>query len=333
MNEENPELPQPTAPVNISVNLRNFDTRDHAERFGHTIAKIVHAISRVLDLERLDGITVAFDYDDALRSLDRGYEHPHQLTRTNDARLVGVAMAAPVLRDGVVRSHLVFDADFVLPLEDPESVLFQKALYLVAHECGHVEDLKLRDICFPGTILRETYADGEEEILGPISSCLWEEYAACRLSADLADDEFTALYERNLSAALQASRETADEAIRSYRTHGDINRLLVEAGAPLCEPLRTAAYLIGHMDGLATSGKSEELRELLTTSDYDVFVADAAELLRALWSRRGRWSSPSEFAPLKNLTRDVLASGGIILRTVANGGLYIDVPLRPETTP
>jgi hypothetical protein len=69
--DESQELPPPTAPESIGVNLRGFLDAASAERFGNVIAEIVRYISRVMNLERLDGITVAFDYDDALAQLDR----------------------------------------------------------------------------------------------------------------------------------------------------------------------------------------------------------------------------------------------------------------------
>jgi hypothetical protein len=58
--------PPPTAPENVSVSLRSFESHEAAERFGHMIANCVRTIGRCIDVERLDGVTVAFDYDEAL---------------------------------------------------------------------------------------------------------------------------------------------------------------------------------------------------------------------------------------------------------------------------
>ena len=145
-------LPPPTAPASIQVSLYGFADKLSAERFGDLIAKMVRYISRHINLERLDGITVAFDYDQALARLDRGYKPAKPLTRTGTEQLVGVAMTPAVLRQGAVKAHMVFHAPFVMHLEEYEdpTPAFRLALYLVAHECGHVEDLKHRDEAFPG---------------------------------------------------------------------------------------------------------------------------------------------------------------------------------------
>lgn len=330
---EQPDLPPPTAPESFQVSLRGFTDADEAEQFGNTMGMAVREISRFIDLERLDGVTVAYDYDDALSQLDRGYEATKPLTRTAGDQLLGVAMAPAVLREGAVKAHLVFHAPFVLPLEDEQSEHYQQALYLVAHECGHIEDLKHRDECFPGTILQRQITDYEEALLEQITSVLWEEYAACHASAILGPEE-APVFEESLVSVLSVARDKANVAIRSYRLHGDIDRVLEEAGRPLCEPLRLAAYLFGHLDGTdADLDTVPQARDALTASPYNAFADRLRDTLRDLWSRRGQWASCEEFEPLNDLARDVLAHGGLILERLPDGELHVDIPFTPETMP
>lgn len=332
MREEN-DSPFPTAPENIAVSARNFAETEKAERFGHTIANTVRAISRYIDLERLDGITVAFDYDEALAELDRGYQATRALTRTSDDKLLGVAMAAAVLRDGVVKGHLVFDAPSVLPLEEETNDDFRQALYLVAHECGHIADLKHRDERFPGTILQHQIEDFEEALFEPIIAALWDEYAACRISAIFGEDQ-APVYEESFVGALDGARQNANDAIRAYREHGDLNRVLEEAGRPMCEPLRLAAYLMGHLDGLGEDWDIvPEARDRLANSPYAPFVDRLGEALREAWSCRDSWDSPAVFDPLKDIAHDVLTEGGIILSRMPDGRTHVDLPFTPETMP
>lgn len=316
------------------MTLRGFENAEHATRFGNEFAGYVRHISRLIDLERLDGITLAYDYDDALSQLDRGYKATRPLTRTNDDRIVGVAMSPAVIRNGVIKSHLVFHAHHVLPLEGGDSPEFRQAIQTVAHECAHVEDLKHRDLCFPGTILQRAYVDGEESTLDSIASPVWEEYAACRLSAVFATDGLTSIYEGSLISILNVARDRANTAIRSYRLHHDIQRVMQEAGEPLAEPLRLAAYFIGHVDGRGeTLDGRPQLRAALEASRYAEFFDRTTEALRALWLRRGKWASREEFTPLMNVARDVLTAGGLIFRRRDDGNLSIDIPLTAETLP
>ncbi len=327
------KIPPPTAPERFSVSLRGFADSNTAERFGRLIGGFVRSISCYIDVERLEGITVAFDYDGALAELDRGYQESKPLTRTATDKLVGVAMTPTVLREGVVKSHMIFSASHVLALEEDGTEAFQLALYLVAHECGHVEDLKYMDQAFPGSILRRQITDPEDVLLGPTSDALWQEYAASRASA-IFGKELTAIYEEALTLVLPSARERANEAIRAYRRHADLHRVMRDAGGSLCEPLKAAAYLIGNLDGLgADLGMAPRARDFLQAGPYESVVQRLASSLQELWARRGQWSTPAEFDGLKNIVRDMLADAGIILSRQSNGGLYIDIPFTRDTMP
>jgi hypothetical protein len=332
--EEAPELPPPTAPSNIPVNLRGFADTESAERFGHVIAETVRAISSVANLERLDGITVAYDYDDALAQLDRGFQPSRPLTRTSTEEIAGVAMAAPVVRNRAVKSHLVFHAPFVLPLESEENTEeFWMALYMVAHECGHVDDLKHRDEAFPNVLLQRQVTDVQDSTLEPISFGLWDEYAACRLSAPFGRHQ-TAIYEQSFNSVLSVAKDKANASIRSYRTHANLGQVIAEAGEFICKPLKLSAYLLGHLDGLG--GNMDDVpqaRDLIAKTSYAVFIERLHAALQDLWSRRGTWASYAEFDVLKDIVRDLLADGGMILTRMPDGRMHVDIPFTRETMP
>ena len=327
------ELPPQTAPESIPVSVRGFADATEAENFGHEIALTVRSISCYINLSRLDGITVAFDYDDALAELDRGYEPTRVLARTSDDRAIGVAMAPAVVRDGVVKGHLVFYAPIVLPIQDETHEEFRQALYLIAHECAHIEDLQCRDERFPGTILQSEITDFEEAFFEPIIASLSGEYAACRLSAIFGEEQAPA-YEICFVGALEEASNEANAAIRDYRLHGDLNRVLEEAGRPLCEPLRFAAYLIGHLDGRNEDWDAVPVaRDRLAESDYAPYVERLSGTLRNAWSTYEAWGSPAVFHPLKAIACEVLEQGGMILSRLPDGTVDVDIPYSPETMP
>ncbi len=326
-------LPEPTAPELIPVSARGFTDTTDAENFAHHIAYTVRAISRYIDLSRLDGITVAFDYDEALAELDRGYEPTRTLTRTSDNRVIGVAMAPAVIRDSVVKSHLVFHAPMVMPILDENDENYRQALYLIAHECAHIEELHLRDKRFPGTILQAVITDFEEALLSQTSEAIWSEYAACRLSGVFGAEQAPA-YEEGLVGALGAAREEANTAIRAYRLHGNLNRVIEEAGRSCCEPLRLAAYLIGHLDGRNESWDVvPDARGAVADSEYAPFIERMTEVLRELWETAESWESPTVFNPLHVIVREVFEMGGLTLIRQDDGSLYVDIPFSDGTMP
>lgn len=324
-------LPTATAPDCIPVNARGFDDEERATNFAHYIAETVRIISRYIDLSRLDGITVAYDYEEALSQLDRGYKPTRKLSRTSTDQLLGVAMAPAVIRNGNIKGHLVFSAPRILPIEDAGSDSFKDALYLIAHECAHIEDLRHRDERFPKTILQTKIIDTEEAFFAEITSILWEEYAACRISAPFGSEQ-AQVYEESFISVLDVANDKANEAIRSYRSHADLNRVLEEAGTPLCEPLRIAAYLIGHLDGLQENWDIvPQAFKRLEGNSYSTSINQLADALDYLWSTRENWETYGVFDPLKEIVRKVLATGGMIITRQSDGQMHLDIPFTSET--
>lgn len=331
--DEPVELPPETAPADLPITARGFSSVEEAERVAYTVGYTVRLISRLIDLERLAGITIATDYTDGLASVDRGYPNAKTPTATSSSEIVGAAMSVNVLRDGVVKAHLVFAADMMLPLLDSNSPYTALALSLVAHECGHVADLKHRDEKFPGTILQNKYNGYYQQMIYPLADILWEEYAACRISAVFSDKE-TPRFEESLVSVSGVAQERSKAAIRAYRLHGNLNRVLAKAGNALCEPLRMMAYLRGQLDGLGQDlDQAPAARTLLACSAYGAISDQLTLALRDLWERRAGWASPAEFEPLRKLCVDTFALGGIFLTPAPDGNVYVHIPFTPGTMP
>jgi len=320
-------------PPDIIVSLRGFASEEGAREFGHAVLGAVRVISGLINLERLDGITIGFDYDEALASVDRGKEGLRPLSRS-DGEVIGIAMSPAVLRDGVVKVHLLFSADYIAGILDGEATdAYRFALAVIAHECAHVEITKQRDLVFPGTVLQAHYDGYEAELFGQIADICWEEYAACRIAAPFSSgkiDDYTA----GLGAVLSVARQRSNEAIRAYRIHADLNRVINEAGRALCEPLKVASYLLGHMDGVGLDWTGlPAMRELVVGSDYADLIDDLRDELRLLWEGRDSWRSIAEFDMLRDVVRDCFESGGLFFSERAGGTAHVAIPFTAETMP
>lgn len=212
------EAPERTLPANVSVQLSGLP-EEEATKLGHSILAVAGELSRYIDLERLDGITVATEYAEALANLDRGYETSHKLTPSTEFAW-GVAMAPSVKRDGMIKSHIVLNASVIWGLHDYESEYFQEALHILAHECAHVEVTKATDVAFPETLLSKRYDNLLDGYKRQIIDASWDEYAACRISATFGKDSLEP-YTETFLVTLKEIRLRANECIRAYRTHGD----------------------------------------------------------------------------------------------------------------
>jgi hypothetical protein len=323
-----------TAPPQYQVSLRGFESEEAARSLGNLLSSYLHAIGRHIDISRLDGVTIAYDYKEALAALDRGYGAPTKvLTPTADYG-VGVAMTPAVLRDGVVKAHIVLHAELIRPLEDQKQVRWKEALYLLAHECAHVEHNKIFDEAFPQTTLQVSYENIVAGILGQISEACWEEYVACRISAVFADDQILAGYEETFCASLKGARAQANEKIKAYRIHGNHTQILEEVGREYAAVLKYASYFLGHLAGLSRSPDSATAASaVLQNHWFSPYLSRLNAAFDTLWSRYSVWESRDEFSVIEDIARDIMQEGGLTIAQTATGEIRIDLPFTPETVP
>lgn len=317
--------------------MRDFTNREAATDLGNVLGQCVMELGSFMDLATLDGVTIAIDYDAALAGIDQGIEGLRKLDRTDTEELQGVAKTCQVLRDGSVRSHIVFNAAMLVPLIAGDAVTDEDremAIGLIAHECAHVEVNARMDEVVPESRLGATSPDFERAVLFQIAEIAWSEYAVCRLSARFAPRQ-NQQHAESVAAVMPGARARANEAIKSYRTHGDLRRLLAEAGSELCQPIKAVAYLLGGIDAEGLDWTEfPEVRAAIEEARYADLVDVLHMRCRALWNTRADWSADEDvLGPLTELTRDVLASGGIHLSRGEDGDCHISVPFTPATMP
>jgi hypothetical protein len=314
------------------VSVKGFEQAE-AIRLGESIGAAAREFSRFIDLEALDGITIAADYPAALRELDRGFEATSQLTPTTENGL-GIAMTPTVLRGGIVKAHMVFHGGVAFQLVQQEDVDGQAhAFYTVAHECGHVELTKVFDKAFPGRLLKHRHTDYEESFVAEAARGCWDEYAASRLSGPFGEKQLP-LYEETFVTVLQNARERGNAAIRAFRLHADLMRLLAEVGPIYRQVLTFGSYLLGHLAGRSESLSSAKSVEAALDGHWYAphFLKLSAELEK-LWSRYGEWSSFDEFAPIGAIAKNVMREAGVDIQRESDGRIRVNVPFTPETIP
>jgi hypothetical protein len=323
-------------PENTQVSVNGFHDPALGEQLARAVSGIVLELGRYIDLSRLDGVTVGVDYDAALSAIDRGMEGLRPLSRSNTAEMQGVAMSPAVVRDGSVKTHLVFDAAPLVALISAEANDDERAgsIGIIAHECAHVEVTAQKEEAIPEARLGTRIEGYERALYFPLAEVFWDEYAACRLSAAFSRPQLPSFAELTTSTSVSA-RETANAAIREYRLHGDLHRLLGEAGPPLFAPLKAVCYLLGTMDGLElTWADVPDVWPIVQANGYESLIADLHAVLLELWATQETWQPDLDtFNPLLNIASRTFESSGISIKSNPDGSGKIDVPFTVETMP
>lgn len=323
------KLPERTLPDSIGCFVQGFSDEAIAQKLGLSVLSYVGEFSKYIDLSTLDGVTIAIDYDAALAGLDRGFDGVRRLARSDNDIIQGVAMTPAVLRDGEVRSHILFNAEVVYNLISDERTDkdIATSMSIVAHECAHVEVTahKVQKIpeMRPGTHFKGFVAS----VTWPIVEHLWDEYAACRLASLWAGDDLR-IFSDSLTNALSVARERASTAIDQYRFHADVDRLVHEAAEHLGRPVRIASYLLGTMDGLGKSwSEFNGLVDLINEEGFRDYIDNLHKSLLQLWDTQDEWESSREtFSPLQDLVIDLIESQGIFIEPFDDGSAYVHVP-------
>jgi hypothetical protein len=297
-----------TAPERLNFSLKGFASEDKAKELANWMFNFVKVIGTKFNLEGLDGITIAFDYPKALAELDRGYETTFVLKPSGEFAQ-GVAMAPAVRRDGVIKTHIVFDANVFTRFLDTEDEYWNWLYYQLAHECGHVHDRRAFDLAIPNMILtKHDFGNELNKIHWELGEGCWSEYAASRLSADYYPGQ-VAHYEETFMATLEGLDDRADAIMDKFAD----DQQGIECFWALCKEfeliLKFASYLLGHLNGIGgdieTAPKFKEFLQSDHWLSYRIIELDKS--FDALWENYGKWKDIQEFNVLGLQVLDAVA--------------------------
>ncbi|NSY39307.1 hypothetical protein [Leisingera sp. ANG59] len=324
-----------TIPSNIQFSARGFADEDFAKEAIYKLHSVLSAISQSIDLTNLDGVTVAFDYDEALLELDRGYETTYELTATRGVA-IGVAMAPTVIRDGVIKTHLVLNANYALSiLEEPgkETEYFWQSLHLVAHECAHVEVTASFDKSFPGFLLQKAHNNILDNMRWKVILATWDEYAVCRIVGSIGYDPGDG-YLETLVKVLGDARDQCYEKIKAYRTHGDVGQVATEVYGNIGDLLKYSSYFLGAVAARETpETHPPALTEGAEFGWFAPFYERLIKVHEALWNEFGNWEGLGSFEAIGDILEDMAKSIGVEASRVSNELVKFNIPYRRESMP
>lgn len=293
------------------------------------LSSLADTIGQKIDLTGLDGITFASDYEQALLDLDRGYDTDFKLQPSNDHG-VGIAMSPCVIRDNVLKTHIVINAQaFFAMLQSKRS---DSAVNTVAHECAHVELNHLYDLAFPDTLLRMKVNALDSFRTDCMLAC-WNEFGACWRSASFGPCSELA-YEPAFLSALEGTRPAANSAIMEYRTHADIRVVISEVCGLYGSLLKYASYHLGNLHGLGIDWRTVSTTTAPLLDHWFLpFFERLDKACKEIASDLGRWANSRSFDELRDLAEDLVANGGMYFGRHEDDRISVDIPMTIDTMP
>ncbi|WP_313198116.1 hypothetical protein [Rhizobium sp.] len=323
--EDPSEASPSTFPETTNFSMHGMEEAE-ARKIAYNLAEMFREIGRRIDISNLDGITIAWDYDKALAELDRGYQSVHVLTRTTDVG-TGVAMTPSVLRDGTLKSHILFHAHVAnfVQSEDVEDIKF--VLHTIAHECAHVEITAAYDKCFPGELLRATHATLLHAYHEQVFSACWDEYAATRISGTIGYDPMPG-YEETFISVLEQIDDKVAELVKGFhgRTPEETDAFVGSVFGAYGTLLKFGCYYLGTLASVGRKGDpGEKILEALAGSWLRPYFFRIEDLCSELFETFGRWSDKDGFEAIGNLIEEIVEDRSMTIHRGSGGryGIYV----------
>lgn len=254
-----------------------------------------------LNLSKLDGITVSFDLDEAVRAV----ESEQQISSVRQKRIalrhqtVSAGCVIHFMRQKRHVSRVILDATYLAELvDDPQMESF--AANIVAHELAHVGTSHWLTKPSWSYVFPTQRTDWRYETLRYITLNLWDEYVACRLSAKIGDPKAVLI---NFMNCLRTTVSGGLPKLRLYtrknwRTQEALKSFVCAADAAR-RPLLSAAYLMGHIDGLGLPADVAMLCTAARISPVSPCWTPLHQALRGIWER---YNPKFDFEALDGLT-------------------------------
>lgn len=312
------------------VSFRGCADQATANRIADVVRIVVNQLGRHMPVRRIESITFASDYEQALADIDRGFQAPSPLTPTSVEYGVGVAMAPLVLRDNGIRCCIVMRSwvgQALLSNEDNAD--WRSAVHILGTMVARAAYIDMVDNALPGVLLKPLDDPWAAFFLRHIES-ISSNYFSARSVAGI-NPELKSGYQELFHNALNSAFETIPAARLEYRSHGDLDAFLELAMSRLSDILVHGAAAIGHCDGLEESLTDDEETKLLLAQSgllgwCNVYQRD----LETVYNRRGRWESLTDFLSLAIHLERLLWQFGIFPWRTDDNQIRVEIPLESD---
>jgi hypothetical protein len=317
----------PPSSPQYTIHFRDCADQATAQRIAANVFALTNKLCRTMPLDRLDGMTFAYDYPAALRDLDRGFTAA-PLQPTNEEYGIGVAMAPTVIRNGVHKTHIVLRGEMGHHLIGDHDGDLRLALQTTVQQLERVSSSQIFEEAFPNARIDDHF----EAFLYQHADGAWRDYFSARAGASIYPEIGDGYCDIVTAVICRAHRDLVAARL-DYHSPNDMDRLMQVALPRVSEILRFSATVLGHY-----GGRGEPLLEnhptLAATLEQvglqNWFVLFDGEL-SDLWARKGNWSSFDEFLTLNRHVERVFWQHGLFPWKADDNRIRVEVRLVTES--
>ncbi|RWE23422.1 MAG: hypothetical protein EOS41_21165 [Mesorhizobium sp.] len=328
----------------VSVAGFDGDATELAQRLNAIVQELrIIDPDRPLDFRRMRRLFISSRYGETLDELSADTISGRSIGYTDEEYARGVAkvLILPVKDGGfeivpvlAAEPFAILGSDFA-SLGADDKTWYGAVLHMLHHELCHVHDDNKKLDAMPATMLGKGWA-GAEMFIGPLAEVSWCEYFANRVSSFTAPADQVTDTAQMFQDALQRTKPLINDHVLAYRTNADLKGLMALFQRHGDFLVKSAAYMLGYLDGIEMSLEevSADAHLALTESGFLPIWERMQETLRTMFAQhpKGWDDSLAIYADLLAIMLDFYDEMGLVLQAQPDGGLYVDVPFRPENS-
>ena len=322
---------KPTSRLQYKLSLVDCGDEATTRTIQSQIKALVADVAQALQLERLDGITIGYDYPTLLQTVDRGIENAPPVETVSPEVGTGIAQTITVIRSGVAKGHVVLSSAVTQALISNNQNEVDWATHVLVKQLALVALIAISDEALPGVWLAPFETEMDGWLYGNVHAAL-DGYAASWVAAGVGDRQEVANGLRDLLVgSIDRLVSLVPEERLAYRQHGDLGKLLDVVMPAIRNALRFAGNLLGHCSfaGDSPFDQSGALQGALERAGLTKWFNWYQGHLDRFHRRLGRWSSFGEFLAFNIHVERLLYLVGMF-PWEGPEGLRIEIPPRVD---
>jgi hypothetical protein len=312
------ELP-PLPPLSYQLTFSGYGEIDIAS-ISEKTQRLVEQIRPIFDLSHLDGITFAAPFQQAIESLERGFDTNTTPEGMPDHLAQG-ASTAIVLRDGSPKLRIILNAEYGLSLIGEEQRDAEVALHLIAAGLAQACTLAQVEKALPGFLMSPVIMSDHDGVLHCAVRKALRAYRYAHDSAGFGADEFIEQeFTKYVTGTFDGARATIARAKEDHAAEPNYPELYEAALGVASDILVSMARLVGHRHGM---GKFEfpavdtEIGAAIASRQLTSWVEVYGKDLQRFWQKE-TWTQ-ADFFGLNIHAERILWANGIVLWREPNG--------------
>jgi hypothetical protein len=216
--------------------------QEGGRRLNAVIGQILGLARLRFDISTLRRIIINADYEDALSSLDRGRFETIEAPPVTSSTGLSIAFNVNIERDGVDGVAMVLRNSVAAGLLSEDNLSFGWAASVLLGQLARLGAMALINRVFEGGV---TEGDQIDALLFPYSLPGWKAWLASGY-AGLLDPELKDIHQDQFRDRLATITDDLVSIRRAYRIHGDVDRLIQDAGEAVSELFEFACAAASH---------------------------------------------------------------------------------------